>query len=111
MFKKKLTQLSVFNMYVNSNDFISSLYDIYCALVNNKSFEKGYESDAFKVWSYEHNYYILDKSTGIIVTWYKLLGWQAACNIELIDNIWLEIIDRLFADLNAHNIHVELTEV
>lgn len=45
--------------------------------------ENGFENEGCKIWSWEEETYILEKSTGIIVSWYKHLGRCNWCNRDL----------------------------
>lgn len=96
------------NIKLSNNTFIDELYPIYCALSNNKIFsDKHYESAGFKIWKYEDNYYILDKSMGVIVTWWKLLGWHVASNIPLRDDDWKRFCSCLKKDLQSNGLEVD----
>lgn len=95
------------NIKLSNNSFIDNVYSIYTALNSNKCFnEKGYESKAFKIWKHEEDYYILNKSTGVIVTWWKLLGWHLCSNAQLKDADWKRFCELLKEDLENHKIQV-----
>ena len=89
-------QISKNNVRLQNNTFIDNIYDLYCELSNKKAFtEIGYESGGIKVWRYDDEYYILDKTTGILVTWHKLLGWNLETNTKLNDQAWIRFCERL----------------
>lgn len=93
------------NVKLSNNNFIDNIYPIYVALSVNDAFtEKGYESDGFKTWKRNDEFYILDKSTGILVTWWKLLGWNVASNTVLRDGDWSRFCYALRKDLQNNNI-------
>ena len=73
------------NIRLSDNKFIDEIYDIYNLLLEKELFKKGYESKGFKVWCHDNDYYILDKSTGVLITWWKLLGWHLASNMVFKD--------------------------
>jgi hypothetical protein len=92
------------NIKIQNNTFIDSIYTIYSTLHHNKAFtEKGYESDGFKTWRRDDEYYILDKSSGVLVTWHKLLGWNLESNDVLKDEDWRRFCERLKNDIEQHN--------
>lgn len=95
------------NIRLETNTFIDEFYTIYHTLFENKAFtENGFESNGFKIWKRKDDYYIVDKTTGIIVTWYKLLGWNLCCNTPMKDSDWVDFCNRLRADLEANKINI-----
>jgi hypothetical protein len=104
--------MSVRNVRLSNNNFIDNIYDIYVSLNVNSIFsDKGYESNGFKIWKFEDTYYILNKSNGILISWWKLLGWNVECNTTLRDNDWESFCDRLRNDLEINGIIVAQMEL
>lgn len=72
--------------------------EIFCKIFKDideliyEGFDDAYniENDKIKIWIYEDERYILDKETGIIVSWYKHLGRANNCN----KNLNLEALDK-----------------
>ena len=99
--------ISVKNVRVQNNKFIDNIYLIYHTLFNRKIFtDSGYESNGFKIWRYNDEYFILNKSTGVIVTWHKMLGWYLASNTVLKDIDWTSFCKQLKDDLESNNIEI-----
>ena len=93
------------NVRLSNNTFIDNIYDIYSTLVNQKAFtETGFETSGYKMWKSNDWYYILDKSTGMLICWYKLLGWNLACNTTLKDDEWKRFCQRLAEDLENNKV-------
>lgn len=100
--------ISTRNIRCNSNVFIDNIYNTYVVLSKHKAFTKeGYENDGFKIWRRDDEYYILNKSTGIIITWHKLLGWQLASNFVLKNADIIRFCELLKENLQANDINVD----
>ena len=74
--------ISTKHIKLQHNEFIDEMYDIYNTLRAYNAFvdNSNFETETFKVWKYKDNYYILDKRSGRLITWYKLLGWNLSSN-------------------------------
>lgn len=83
------------------DDFIDSVYGLYLTLLDLGAFtHSGLENDDFKMWKYDDNYYILDKSSGLIVTWSTLLGYHLKSNEYLCKNKWKKLCDNIWSSLD-----------
>ena len=99
--------ITVKNIKIQNNKFIDNIYFLYHTLLNKQAFTtNGFETKGFKIWKFEQNYYILDKTSGIIVTWYKLLGWYLASNVPMKDSDWEVFCKRLKDDMEANDIEI-----
>lgn len=94
------------NVKLQNDVFIDNIYDLYLTLYYNKSFENGYESNGFKIWKYDDEYYILNKNTGVLVTWHKLLGWNLESNVTLRDVDWQRFCVYLRQDLENNKVEI-----
>lgn len=65
---------------------------------------KDYESEDFKLWYYDSRYYILKKSSGILISWWKFhrLGYLNTCNIKMRKDDYEAFAKLLRADLNKN---------
>lgn len=87
---------------VDRDVFIQKIYNIHLALVD--LYDKGVETDQFKIWRMNDNYYILDKYDGVLISWYKLLGWCLSCNIRIGEHKLNSLLACLKYDLESANI-------
>lgn len=71
-------------MYIEREIFCKIFKDIDEIIYNCFDDVYNIENDNIKIWIYEvDEHYILDKETGIIVSWYKHLGRSNNCNKNL----------------------------
>lgn len=59
------------------------------------------ENENIKIWKYEETSYILEKDSGILITWYKHLGRSHNCNKKLTKRDYIEFSDRIIAELKG----------
>lgn len=71
-------------MFIKRNDFVTLFYEIlgesFLGIIHG-----GKENDAYKVWCFNQEVYLLQKDTGVIINWYKLnhVGRDLSFNTEI----------------------------
>lgn len=58
-----------------------------------------FENEKIKIWCWEDEYFILEKDSGIIVSWYKHLGRCNTCNKKLTIENYEEYSKRILEEL------------
>lgn len=84
---------------IEREEFIRIFYEIDKILIEIYDFE----NEKIKIWQWEEEYFILEKDTGIIVSWYKHLGRCNVCNKDLTIENYEEFAKRILEELKEKN--------
>ena len=84
---------------IEREEFIRIFYEIDKILIEIYDFE----NEKIKIWQWEEEYFILEKDTGIIVSWYKHLGRCNVCNKDLTIGNYEEFAKRILEELKEKN--------
>lgn len=87
-------------MIIDRDLFIKLFNNIDTFLIDYYDFE----NEKIKIWLWEEEYFILEKETGILVSWYKHLGRCNKCNknmsLEDLKNFVLVVEEELINEIS-----------
>lgn len=82
--KKQFEKFDDLEQYKIERDEFSKIFNVLVLKYEDKIFPE-YEGDRFKTWTFDEEFYILHKTSGVLVNWYKFghVGRTNTCNKDL----------------------------